>query len=81
MSDLPYRPSNGTEGDIFMSKWCFRCIKESGCTILTGAMAGKSPKQWRTDADGPRCNSFQDQSRETNYRCRRTMDLFEVGHE
>jgi len=21
----PYRPSNGTEGDIFMAQWCERC--------------------------------------------------------
>ena len=73
----PYVPSNGTEGDMFMSRWCHRCIKESGCTILTGSMFGASPKQWRYDGNGePECTSFRDHRRETNYRCRKTEDLF-----
>lgn len=71
-----YRPSNGTEGDVFMSHWCFRCIKESGCTILMGAMAGKNPKQWVREDDGPKCTSFSDHRRPTNYRCKKTADLF-----
>lgn len=71
-----YRPTNGTEGDIFMGQFCFRCIKESRCSILTGAMAGKSPRQWVQDDDGPRCTSFRDHKRPTNYRCRKTTDLF-----
>lgn len=71
-----YRPSNGTEGNIFMAAWCNRCFKESGCTILTGAMFGKSPKQWVQDDDGPRCTSFQDHMKATAYRCRKTADLF-----
>ncbi len=70
-----YRPSNGTEGDIFWSNWCARCIKNSGCSIWGGAMAGKSPKQWVRDPD-PKCTSFQDRRRETNYHCRQTGDLF-----
>jgi hypothetical protein len=77
--DRPYRPSNGTEGEIFMSRWCFKCIKESGCTILTGALAGKTPKQWRKGQAGSRCTSFQDQRRETTYRCKKTPDLFGGG--
>lgn len=72
----PYRPSNGTEGDWFMSQWCFKCIKESDCTILNGAMAGKQPQQWLQDERGPRCTSFHDHRRQTNYRCRKTDDLF-----
>jgi len=76
MSAQPYRPSNGSEGDAFMARWCFKCIKESGCSILMGAMAGKSPKQWVQDESGPKCTSFQDHRRETSYRCRRTQDLF-----
>lgn len=72
----PYRPSNGTEGESFMSRWCYRCIKENNCTILTGALFGKQPKQWRRGSGGPLCTSFQDQRRETNYRCRKTPDLF-----
>lgn len=25
MSPRPYRPSNGTEGEIFMGQWCAKC--------------------------------------------------------
>ena len=71
-----YRPSNGTEGHWFESQWCNRCVKESGCTILTGAYAGKSPKQWVEGDDGPRCTSFQDHKRPTSFRCKKTDDLF-----
>ena len=73
-----YRPSNGTEGEMFMAQWCYRCIKENGCTILTGAMVGKQPKQWVRNPD-PQCTSFQDHRRPTNYRCKQTADLFSDG--
>ena len=51
----PYRPSNGTEGEIFRQKWCDRCEKDryesKPCDILTRTMgydAGdpKYPKEW-----------------------------------
>ena len=71
-----YRPSNGTEGDLFMAQWCNRCTKERGCTILFGAMGGKSPKQWVDGEEGPSCTSFQDHRPEKAYRCRKTADLF-----
>ena len=44
----PYRPSNGTEGEIFMHNWCERCAKDAahrrdenkpGCRIITYMMA------------------------------------------
>lgn len=45
-----YRPSNGTEGDMFMARWCFRCERErrvmegiddpsEGCEILARTLA------------------------------------------
>lgn len=40
----PYRPSNGTEGEMFMERFCYRCKRdaefqktghgEEGCTIV-----------------------------------------------
>lgn len=48
MKTEPYRPSNGTEGEIFMSNWCERCKKDAahrrdpdagkGCRIIVYMM-------------------------------------------
>ena len=70
-----YRPSNGTEGEIFWSNWCARCIKKSNCSIWLGAMAGNRPKQWVRDPD-PKCTSFQDHRKQVSYRCKKTDDMF-----
>ena len=73
----PYRPSNSTEGEMFMERWCSGCIKKSGCSILNNALVGKQSRSWRYDDNGvPECTSFQDQRKRTNYRCRKTEDLF-----
>lgn len=56
-----YRPSNGTEGEIFMSCFCFRCKRDQkfsetqeaqdGCPIVADAFCysiddPKYPKEW-----------------------------------
>jgi hypothetical protein len=74
MSDLsPYRPSNGTEGEIFMSAWCAKCVRDrarregdpfEGCDIITMTMAfdidhPSYPEAWVQDDDGtPSCLEF-----------------------
>jgi hypothetical protein len=74
MSDLsPYRPSNGTEGEIFMSAWCAKCVRDrarregdpfEGCDIITMTMAfdidhPSYPDAWVQDDDGtPSCLEF-----------------------
>jgi len=71
---IPYRPSNGTEGDIFMSRWCAQCKADQarregdedddGCLIVVMTMAvdiaePDYPKEWRSDGpSGPRCTAF-----------------------
>jgi hypothetical protein len=66
----PYRPSNGSESEIFQWNWCFCCTKDteaSPCDIL-----GRSfwhnigdleyPTEWIVDDDGlsnPRCTAFE----------------------
>lgn len=68
---IPYRPSNGTEGDIFYCHWCARCKVdqpsegiEGMCDILTDVYAygindDGYPVQWRQDGpSGPRCTEF-----------------------
>ncbi len=66
----PYRPSNATEGDIFMARWCFQCVKcepddKDPCPILGDTLALNLsdkgyPVAWITDEEsGPRCTAFQ----------------------
>lgn len=62
-----YRPSNGTEGELFMDLWCAQCPRDSEsspCPILLASMAfevddPKYPKEWVHDAAGqPSCTGF-----------------------
>lgn len=69
----PYRPSNGTEGDIFQSYFCDKCRKwpinpdaKTQCGIFLKMLiknVGEKgyPKQIRyaPDGSGPECTSFR----------------------
>lgn len=65
----PYRPSNGTEGEGFQSRWCEGCERDrydsKPCRILGYSMAfnlGDTdyPKQLVYDADGhASCTAFE----------------------
>lgn len=70
----PYRPSNGTEGEIFHSAWCSDCTKDAatrtgdfmnGCPIIANSMAydrnhPSYPKEWVYGDDGqPKCTAFE----------------------
>lgn len=67
-----YCPSNGSEGEWFMTKWCAHCAKdnldpdagEGGCDIIARTMAFDMddpayPREWRRDGAGPRCTAFE----------------------
>lgn len=68
----PYRPSNGTEGAIFMGMWCGHCERDrafredtgDSCPIAADAMVfdvedEAYPRQWRYDDNGvPECTGF-----------------------
>lgn len=74
-NERPYRPPNGTEGEMFMSRWCYQCVREAGnvdggpdgCEILTATLiydVGDPgyPREWV--ATGPRladarCTAFE----------------------
>lgn len=68
-SDEPiklYQPSNATEGDFFMSAFCFRCSKwrngHCGIQLRTMAFGIKDkeyPRQWRYVDDDPTCTAFK----------------------
>jgi len=68
-SGKPYRPANGTEGDMFQESYCDKCSKyspEEGCDILLNTMVyeiGDSdyPKEWKFDENGhPTCTAYQE---------------------
>lgn len=81
----PYRPSNGTEGDIFMAQWCERCAladyNGDGCMIQLRALAHsigdpEYPAEWRlTNGGAPQCTAF-DIDPPPEPRCDRTPDMF-----
>jgi len=68
-----YRPSNGTEGEIFMSAFCSKCKHDNldpktysgGCEIIGLTMAfdtndAEYPREWIIDSDGqPTCTAFE----------------------
>ena len=65
-----YRPSNGTEGHGFMSRFCEQCARDDGgigevvCEIIGDTMAyevdePEYPAAWCYDKDGaPCCTEF-----------------------
>jgi hypothetical protein len=59
-----WRPSNGTEGDIFMDAYCGYCRREIGCEILAASLVCEVdhpnyPSEWQIGTDGqPTCTVF-----------------------
>ena len=61
----PYRPSNGTEGQIFISNYCDECRKQEECQIILYSMAhdidsAEYPKQLIYRDGQPCCTEFED---------------------
>jgi len=68
-----YKPSNGTEGYIFLESWCGECARDRSmregvdvddcddderCDIIAASFRGEA-KEWRIGIDGqPRCTAF-----------------------
>ncbi len=70
----PYRPSNGSEGEWFMGRYCENCHFDQkyqrtqdgkhGCKIIVYSFAydighPKYPKEWVEDENGPRCTKYE----------------------
>jgi hypothetical protein len=59
-----YRPSNATEGDSFVSRFCSECVLFAHCEIpllthVLGVEDDAYPEEWRYDAsDRPVCTAF-----------------------
>jgi len=67
LAGKPYRPSNGTEGMMFMEKFCDRCQRDAlyrktgwdGCEIIDASLVDGA-KEWTHDAEGrPTCTEFE----------------------
>ena len=69
MSDTkPYRPSNGSEGERFMRRFCYRCEHDKEftdpCEIIMLTMAydlndKEYPPEWVRDSSGAKCTNFK----------------------
>lgn len=87
-----YEPSNGTEGEIFMSEWCRHCARdramregveldecddEEVCQIIAASFAGEA-KEWVYGKDGqPMCTAFVPADQAVPQpRCEHTVDMF-----
>lgn len=71
------RPSNGTEGMIFMEHFCERCKRDAAfrdgtgdsCQIAANTMAfdvsdSEYPAEWQYGEDGqPKCTAFEPEDR------------------
>ena len=64
----PYRPSNGMEGEYFLSVFCNKCLvgkeSENGCNILIKTMVfcekdKEYPFDWVVSDGNPECKSFK----------------------
>lgn len=81
-----WRPSNGTEGEIFISSWCFECQRDSeqDCPIVAATFIydvddEKYPQQWQYGADGqPKCTEWIPLGDPLpTPRCTETRDMFD----
>ena len=83
----PYSPSNGSEGDRFMTEWCGKCASmdfddpDACCPIMGAAMAfsigdPEYPAEWQySNAGVPQCAAFKE-TITTDERCPETPDMF-----
>lgn len=81
-----YRPSNGDEGDMFISTHCEHCIVDGdNCEILHATFTHdiadpEYPTEWQYGKDGqPTCTAFRliDELEVTRERCPFTRDFLE----
>ena len=69
----PYRPSNGTEGELFREWFCDRCARDvnNDCPIYVQTLIHDEddpeyPKEWIIGEDGqPKCTAFAALSNDT----------------
>lgn len=71
LADATVQPpfSNGTSGEIWMDRWCYRCLNDSpelvdrgeGCPLILAALTGHTPVEWReTGLQDYECLDFEE---------------------
>lgn len=82
-----WRPSNGTEGNLFIAAHCMKCMEDGdNCEILGLTFAhdvedAEYPAEWQYGKDGqPTCTAFRliDEEDITVDRCKHTADMFDA---
>ena len=67
-----YRPSNGSEGERFFSRYCYQCKHdknmEDPCDIIILTMsydlsAKEYPYEWLIEDNKPKCTKFEKKDR------------------
>lgn len=85
-----FRPSNGTEGQIFIGSWCFQCARDANhdCPIVAATFRytveeAEYPQEWQYGPDGqPLCTAFVHEGDPIPPpRCTETTDMFGAGGE
>ena len=81
-----WRPSNGTEGEMFIASQCHGCKRWNGgdCQILLKTMFfdvedEDYPPEWCYGEDGqPTCTGFREKAprQKAAHRCKQTRDIF-----
>ena len=69
--EVPYRPSNGTEGMQFHSRFCERCSKDQDpdpCEIIFLSMSfdiddPEYPKEWIYKKEEPTCTAYKNKDK------------------
>lgn len=67
---MKYRPSNGTEGMIFMEEWCDNCLNQPessddgeceilGRTLIYGINEPEYPTEWIYKDGIPTCTAYK----------------------
>ena len=71
-----FRPSNATEGDLFMAQWCEHCALFFDEDV-DAKEDPEYPAEWIIAEDGsPRCTAFS-AGEGAEPRCHRTLDMFD----
>lgn len=61
-----FKPSNGTEGELFMTEYCDKCQRCGTCELIGDTMIydiddERFPHQWQYGSNGqPTCTDFED---------------------
>ena len=78
-----FRPSNGTEGAVFIDVFCATCARDISldCQILADTLMydvddAKYPAEWCYKGNIPCCTAYVPEDDPVPHRCEKTIDMF-----